>query len=331
MTIYIWLRCRFIKGVANIQINVEKFERLLESKGMTQHELAKRSGLGEKTIGRVKRGGDAHARTVDRIAAVLGATRSELMTAPLNSNPTTPAQKAAGDHRVSVLMIAGGPLNYDLVAHRYHVTSKSIMDAAPLLFALLAEMSLQERRQRLAEFESAVDEAVGIAPRHLKSAYIANNDLFDAVAAENRSIAVYDLSGGQIEEDDWADQGDQTPWQDKSGDLFISFLNRLTERTNLDLILSAEGALHPIKGAANNIFVENLLADDLFGITGGDRMADFALRRRFARIDAIPVELRQADRTEDRVAWLVARIPDKQRQEHQDRISVSDNFGDSGL
>ena len=51
--------------------------------GLSQAELADRSGVSEKTISRLERGGRAHYVTLERLARALRVSRKQLLQSPL--------------------------------------------------------------------------------------------------------------------------------------------------------------------------------------------------------------------------------------------------------
>lgn len=54
-----------------------------QSFGLSQAELAVRSGISEKTISRIERGGRAHYVTLERLARALHVSRQQLLHPPL--------------------------------------------------------------------------------------------------------------------------------------------------------------------------------------------------------------------------------------------------------
>lgn len=90
----------------------------------------------------------------------------------------------------------GTVLAYDLVRDRYGVDMWEVIDAAPFLFALLAEMSLADRRRRLEEMVAAWETYQTTVPEHI--GFAAVGDCNEGLLAELDSIAERDLSGVRI-------------------------------------------------------------------------------------------------------------------------------------
>ena len=59
-------------------------------------------------------------------------------------------------------------ISYDLVKENYGVGMQKIINVAPMLFTLLAEMSLNERRRRAEEAEEAIDAFNRVRPEHIE-------------------------------------------------------------------------------------------------------------------------------------------------------------------
>jgi transcriptional regulator with XRE-family HTH domain len=277
-------------------INPKTLKLLLT--GRNQVEVADDAGVDPKTISRILRG---HQRrnnqaTIKGIARALGTTPEVLESPPVDParQEAEARRKAAGYRAVSARVSGHRATQYELVEARYRVSQRALIDAAPLLFTLLAEMSLAERRVRLEAFEGARGALKKNALTHLAGFERADDDLDAAHRSEEASIAASDIRGSKIDDDEWA--GDD--------DLFVTFLEGLAE--NL--------AVGDLYGRTDWLYY-NILEGDLDRITDGNPRAKFALKRGHASIRDIPAELQADDRSADRADWLSMKVPDAIWQE----------------
>jgi hypothetical protein len=65
---------------------------------------------------------------------------------------------------------------YELVAERYDIPMRALLEIAPLYFILLAELSLKKRRQRLEDADKAFEGYIELLPEHLPHGRVAYSD-----------------------------------------------------------------------------------------------------------------------------------------------------------
>ena len=308
-------------------INAEALNIQMKQVGLNQNALAEKSGVSAKTIGRILKGGHkSNPATANRIVDALNTTPEALATPPDDARrrDADECMKNLGFHRVSFYIEEQTALNFALLEHRYGLPALEVIKAAPLFATILAEMSLADRRKRLEQYGAAFDAAMDAAPQHLKGAFRATNDVGDAVAAEEESIAANDLGGRIIDSDEWVERSytDETGIEE-TRDLFAEFLQRLVSDHGLKEI-------GIIGGAADNLSYD-VFSDTLERLTNGDYWAGFALLHRHTRIRDIPEDMRGEGHAVERAEWLAARVPEAARKAHEDWIASMPSLDDLGL
>lgn len=154
------------------------------------------------------------------------------------------------------------PPALSLVAKRYGIRAREVLSIAPLLFLIIAERSLLERRRRLDEISAIREEAqqqLREKSAHLGGLVAAfNYSGDDLLEEEDKSLRERDVFGGLIEYEFWKDD-DEGP--------FVHFVRGLTEGLPQD-------AVTQIESDGGDMIVNYQIADDtlreLTGITEGE-------------------------------------------------------------
>ncbi len=282
-------------------INVETLELLLKEKGMTHKTLVEASGVSSKTITRIIAGEERNSNknTTAKIAKALGVSPEELAASPADKELREIKAKLRAFVSSRTIINLNGQTNihFDLVSARYGISPQAQIEAAPLLFTILAEMSFADRRKRLDDFRAALNSASDLQPRHLQRGIaIADDKMERLLDKEEASIKANDLSGATI---NGADESEDWRVEDE-GDLFVTFLKHLAGGAN-DSLIDIGG------GTATNIEYW-ILCEDLSRITGGDDFASEALRLGRIRVRDIPSNLLGEETADARIAWLADRL-----------------------
>lgn len=289
-----------------MKIVSDTLRKLRKETGLSQQGLSERADVDKKTVARIEggKGGEARQETVQRLAKALGVEPKVL------AAEHSPESKVDGYLGVRVYVRHETMLAYDLVEDRYGVDIWEIIDAAPLLFTLLAEMSLADRRRRLDEMVEAWDSYQKTVPDHVDFARV--GDCEEGRLAEEDSINGRDLFGARMlkEDEPWSmyvGNGDY----DQDRNPFSDFLIKLAEELGPgnDVIANTSYGHFPTWKIFPN-YQEKL--------TGGSRRADYALARGHIRLGEIPGRLRGEDEEDnasvsaERTKWLEAKVPDQE-------------------
>ena len=289
-----------------MQINPSCLKTLRKKARISQQMLAVASGVTKRTIARIESGGGGETRgsTVNLLAKALRVKPEVLSQEPESEAVRGADLRELGLRQVKLPLVGGTIISYDLVETRYGVRMLDIINAAPLLFTLLAEMSLAERRRRLEEAKMAME----AFPEHL----IPRGR--SALDEEEASIAKKDIFGRSIP--DW---GINESYYEEDRNPFSDFLIQLAKELdpNNDVIDPEKIHFDP-EGFYSAPLFEKFLAV----LTDGSSRAHFALARGYVRIGQIPEELWGEDKdvTSERKKWLESKVPDGDWVEYEDRM-----------
>lgn len=209
-------------------INSTTFDLLLRKRGLTQAAVAQRARLGTKTVGRIRRGEELRVANAEKIATVLGVNVEDLQLPPTEKLQEEVGKKGGLNRFVADL--SAGTLNVlTLASLRYNLPEKTILEAGPYMFMLLAELSLQKRRDKLESWKTAALAALGEGPGE-QGTMIAEitESIWDLYYEALESIEEHDLSGG------FHGMHPETPDSGNHSHAFFGFLENL----------SAEGGYH---------------------------------------------------------------------------------------
>ena len=288
-----------------MRIQPETLKKLRKARGWSQQELADKAKIEKKTIGRLEsgKGGEARETTARQLAGALGMGNPRILTLGPESEAVqdeeTRVNVDSGFSGTRVHLDSETALAYDLVEERYGVDMHRLIEEAPMLFTLLAEASLVERRRRVEEAKEALEEFNRTLPEHLaESAW--------AYREEEESIERRDLfrHPGDLEWDNPAWEGYR-----ENGNPFANFLKGLAKNLEAD-----NGALDPADVEFDPDLVSRgyLFPERRASLTGGSRRAEWVLSRGYARLGQIPKRLRGEgeDVARERAEWLEAQITD---------------------
>jgi hypothetical protein len=249
------------------------------------------------------------SRTAELIAKTLGVTNVEDLAKPPKDQDDK-SLRDAGYRRIALWLSNDVRLNYRWVTNHYDVSVGDLIDAAPWMFTLLAEMSLADRRRGLEEAHSAFEEAMEKLPDHLAHGTLARSDFENAYYDERLSLARRDVFGKAVRAKDVAE-----PFDLSETNPFLDFLRRAAEGIDhgaldpCDLDPSYQGGM-PGWAAFRSWLHE---------LTGGDSWARFAVENVAGVIGAIPEDLKGEEKTPERIQWLIEKIPPDVRAREEEK------------
>lgn len=201
-------------------IHPEALKATRKRRGLSQEQLAKAIGCTKDTVSRWERGTARRVRSHLRepLCQTLGVRWEKL------TEPPKPVSGRPGDVRIDQPIGIWANASLHLVAERYNVRPRDVLELAPLLFLIVAERSLLERERRLDDFRAKLheaDETLGNRGAHLRALIVAPDIAADdGLVQEERSISERDIFGRLIEYPYWQEDGEGP---------FVRFIRSLTE------------------------------------------------------------------------------------------------------
>ncbi|SIS92162.1 helix-turn-helix domain-containing protein [Phaeovulum vinaykumarii] len=303
-----------------------------DEKRWTQEQLADatkgKNRVSLPTIKRIERTKSAFHRAEDRVAEglakALGVTADALSKPPNNQAEREASLKQFGYRPLRTMVDAETALAFNMVQQIYGIPVHSQIVMAPLFAALLAEGSLSWRRERVAEIEEAADRLMSLGGGHFafaNSAYLAQ----EGADQERRCIEKRDLFGRDIP-DGVYDFG----YDPSRNNPFADFLKHFASKVGAETV-SFDGLWSTSSWKTSEGMPEYRIGSEMISdLTGDDPDAEYALLRGYAKVKDIPTDLLGEDHLDDRISWIVGRIPEaeleKRRSERAARLSLTDDL-----
>lgn len=187
--------------MSSTEINPQRLVALRSRRGLSQKQLAGQIKVDKGTISRWERGEVTRLRAekLGLLCKTLHTSEAELCAdGPL---PERVAERAAAPRgQVNLMMDTACRNALGLIALRYGVTRQQIVEAAPLLFFILAEECLSFRRQALQRLRNEMDNAVSASAAHIKHRIrgIQNAHDEELLDEEEASIMTRDLFATKV-------------------------------------------------------------------------------------------------------------------------------------
>ena len=293
----------------------ETLRALREERGLSQQGLAdqakqiKGASVSKRTIARIESGEvrpeKVRAHTRESLAKALE-VKPEALCKPA-SEISDDEWKRRGYLPLKVLIRNDVRQNYRRVLHHYNVEPQNLIDAAPWMFTLLAEMSLADRRRRLSAWSDAFDQAMERLPSHLQHGCAAISDVERAYFDEEESISHRDIFGARVLDTEGVGPA---PFDPEDTNPFLEYLKDLAKEIGSAEIDPEDCELPYGRDMPHWPVFQSWLD----GLTGGDKWARFAVENVKDVVQKIPEDLRGKEKTEERIAWLIDQIPPELRE-----------------
>ena len=316
-----------------MKIQPETLRKLRKERGLSQQELADEARIDKKTVAHIEGGkvkSEPRVSTVERIAKVLRVA-PEVLTEDPDSEKVKEKELQSTSLRPIKLVLDGETLiSYDMVEKHYGVGMRGLVYAAPMLFTLLAEMSLNERRRRLKKMQKKWEGYEQNVPEHLIPNHARHED---SANAEESSINKRDIFARRIHSGDdnfGMNFISDESYFDASRSPFNDFLIKQAEKLSPDNDAVNPEKIHfypyggslEIEGELEVSCEASLFEKFRERITGGSTRADYALSQGYTRPRDIPHRLQppnpfldEGEEDEsvvsERKEWLEAKVPDE--------------------
>lgn len=317
-----------------MQINPETLKKLRKKEALSQETLANESGVAKKTIARIESGkgkNEPRGSTVKLLAKALRVEPKVLAQEPESEAVREEELQKHGLRPVKLVLDGKTLISYDMVEKHYGVGMRGLVYAAPMLFTLLAEMSLNERRRRLKKMQKKWEGYEQNVPEHLIPNHARHED---SANVEESSINKRDIFARRIHSGDdnfGMNFISDESYFDASRSPFNDFLIKQVKKLGPDNEAISPEKIHffPYGGSLElegelDVSHEASLFDEFRElVTGGSARADHALSRGYTRLREIPQRLQppspyvdKGDENEDvvseRVKWLEKKVPDEE-------------------
>ena len=299
-----------------MSIDPKRLKVLRKRKRLSRAQLADKAKVSPRQIARLESeasaGSTARDRTVNNLAEALGVDPGVLTgEMPMPSAP--PHREDGRSRQVSAWVQPEVGLAYALIKRRYGVSLTTLVNAAPLMFALLAEGSFVWRREKLKEVEEATERLDNSGSRHLLSTHAGAGRADQGAWVERHSIESRDLFGEAVFKD-LLEQGYDVGGTNPFAEYLRHLAAKIDDRDIVDI--EADGWIED-RGTLKNFPEFTICNGDVDRFTGGSERLNFALRIGYLRVDHIPEELLTDDAAEERRQWLDQQfeaLPEKARE-----------------
>ncbi len=189
----------------------------------------------------------------------------------------------------------------------YGISAADQVRMMPLFVAILAEKSLDERKNKLEELYK-ISEILFKEKGHLSFAQFSAIEIEDHLMKEQNSIDTRDIFAKEVSDASFV--ADYNPYDMNP---FAEYLRKFAGEIKAKHIQISDDEC-----GEGHIPDFEIGKDKFEEITGGDKWAKFALTRDYAKIGEIPEKLMSKEARDERVKWLAGKIPDSVRKKQED-------------
>lgn len=235
----------------------------------------------------------ANVRVAKGLAKALGVSVDDLSRPPADKAASEASLQKHGYKPVRAMVDAETWLAFRMVEDIYGIPTRSQIIMAPLFAALLAKASLAWRRDEVAEIFDATSRLT--APRHGHLSFV---DL------------AYRIEEGARREELSIEEGDLFGKDPSKNNRFADFLAHFAEQLGAETIeIERDSRWKTAEGMPAYRIGAELIRE----IAGDDLDARYAISQGHVRLKDIPEDLRRDGKMGDRIAWIIARIPEEER------------------
>jgi hypothetical protein len=190
---------------------------------------------------------------------------------------------------------------FALTAIRYAIPVPRILELAPLLFVLAAEQSLERRRSHLAVLEeklAAVTEAAADF-HHLPHSIDPSSMAYEAIAAEENSIAARDILAGKLDDQLFMfNEPQKRNYEPDEDNPFVSDLKDMIKRT-----AATASGIALVRGFSRESADFEVCGKEALDLAAGDKELAQGFLSGWAPIHEMR-DLLDTDQVSERIEWL---------------------------
>lgn len=295
-----------------MKIDAHRLRTLRERKRFSRQQLSERSqtadppGISARTIQRLENEPDksksTRKYTVMRLADALDVKPGVLTGQLPLPEPGEAAASEPDPVRIGAQIPPKVRLAYDLIKRRYGVNATDVIIMAPLFFVLLAEGSLDWRREKLKEALESFQRLEELDGYWSGSMADSSTVMKFGMAREGDSISKADLFGEHLCNIDPGDFGDSL-FDPSIENPFATYLRKLgADLENSGVVAVDDGELDHRSGFKFPRYV--ICEEDMEKLTNASPDCRLGLELGILRISDIPAELLTESRSVERQKWL---------------------------
>jgi len=262
----------------------------------------------------------ANERVALSLAKALGVNIEDLSKEPTERDKAETTLRKFGYRPFRTMIDPETALAFNMVQEIYGIPVRAQIEMAPLFMALFAEGSLDWRRKQVDAIEAASDELQSLARGHSCYAYMAGR-VDEGAAEERSSIANKDVFGVDVSDDAFHCGYDRSV-----NNPFADYLKEFARDVAADIVSFDE---EPGWKTSPGLPEYRIGAEIIDQLTNGNSDAEYALMRGHVRIKDIPRDLNVVEKADERVAWMIAQIPEEElaeRRKHSEEMRAQLNL-----
>jgi transcriptional regulator with XRE-family HTH domain len=299
--------------MAMLKIDGQQIRERRDELGLTLDQLSAKAGINRKTIHQIekaKRKRGARKSTLEALAKALEMDVKDPVVYREKKSDESPAEYG---HlvQINVRLPRDVRNSWSLLALRYGIAIKHLIEMAPIAFFLIAEGSLHHRRQRLEELKAQMrrmDDLRATFPDWPSGIVGPEPALDDALFHERASIEARDLFARKVFDSEAFDSFVMPEeWYDEGGKPFTTYVREQSR------VLDLEAELDCLDGGALSPSYRVCLGD-IRRLVGADEEAVDAISEGWVLLHEMPKELLRNGPAEQRATWVKEKLATWRRE-----------------